>query len=72
MRIIKDIVRKEEIIIIIGSKEEVLEKINNLKKREEKEKRDKKLLKTVNGIWGAFNLNEKLYILERSGYKLEN
>ena len=48
--------------------------VRKLKKNEKIEKRSKdiELLKTVNGIWGALNLNEKLYILERSGYKLED
>ncbi len=71
MRIIEDIINRKKIIIIIGNKKEVLEEINNLK-NEEIEKKNAELLKTVNGIWGAFNLNEKLYILERSGYKLED
>jgi len=72
MIIIEDIIKKrKKVIIIIGSKKEVLEKINNLKE-EETEKRDTELLKTVNRIWEAFNLNEKLYIFEKSGYKLED
>ena len=72
MRIIEDIINRKKIVIIIGSKKEVLEEISKLKKNEEIEKKNAELLKTVNRIWGTFNLNEKLYILERSGYKLED
>ena len=41
------------------------------KEDKEIEKKDTELLRTVNRIWETFNLNEKLYILEKSGYKLE-
>ncbi len=72
MNKIEDIKRRGKMLIIIGSKKEVLAELDKLAKEEKKEnEREAELLETVDGCWSAFNLKEKVHVLEKAGYELE-
>lgn len=56
-------------LLISGSKKEVMAKIKEL--AEEEKTKDDEMLETVNGIWEAYDLKEKIYALEKMGHELD-
>ena len=68
----EDIKKRGGIMVIIGSKKEVMAKINELAREEAKDNHKAKIEKatTIRRIWDAMNDKEKEFVLAKSGYEL--
>ena len=56
----------KKIMVVIGSRDEVMAKLNELAKEEKKAK----TFEMVERIWEAFDIEEKKYVLRKAGYEL--
>lgn len=68
----EDIKKRGGVMVIIGSKKEVMAKINELAREEAKDNHRAKVEKatTIRGIWDAMNDDEKEFVLAKAGYEL--
>jgi len=63
----KKIEDTKKVMFMVGSRDEILAKLNELAKEE----KNAETLETVEGIWEAMEIEEKLFVLHKAGYALE-